>query len=114
MSNTSIASKIASRASGAGLAIVAALAFTVMAAPAEAGGRGWDRDWRDGRHHGRHYDRHHHKHKHHWRGRDREVHHYYHGRPRVIYRDPPPVVYHAPPRYYYGRPEVNVVLPLRF
>lgn len=113
MSNTSIASKIASRASGAGLAIVAALAFTVMAAPAEAGGRGHDRDWRDGRHHGRHYDKHRH-HRKHYRGRDREVHHYYHGRPRVIYREAPPVVYHAPPRYYYGRPSVNVVLPLRF
>ena len=84
MSSTSIASRIASRASRVGLAMV-----------------------------GRHYDRHDRHDRKHWRGRDREVHHYYHGRPRVIYRNPPPVVYHAPPRHYYGRPQLNIVLPLR-
>ena len=109
MSKTSIASRIAS----VGLAMVTALAFTAFAAPAEAGGRGYDRDWRGGKHH-HHYNKHK-RHGHHYRGnRGRTVHHHhYHRAPRRVVRHyaPPPVVYHAPRRYY-AEPQVNIVLPL--
>lgn len=117
MSNTSIASRIASGAGRLGLAAITALAFTALAAPAEAG-RGHDRDWRGGTHHHHYYHNRDYHNRGHYRGKGRHVHrhHYYRPPPRVVYRPAPPprVIYAPPPRaYYYGPPQLNIVLPLR-